>query len=274
MKLKFLLLTLLLILSLQLAAQDSTKVNRTLTDRFIIGVGGFYPSSDFKIKLNGSSENEVVDFNTVFTRGNAEISGLLSAQWRFWEKWIMQGEYFGLNNENGNVLEEDLLWRDVIFKEGTYAKSNVELDIYRIMVGRQIIGGPEYEIGAGIGFHALQFKSAIEGEIMVNDSDTEFGRETANFNAPLPDIGIWGTYAPFPKWTFAARIDWFYISVDEYSGGLWDIAPSINYQVFKNIGVNLAYHYFDLKLDVEKKRVNGNFDLTFHGPSLSVFTNF
>lgn len=274
MKLKFLLLNLLLILSQYINAQDSTKVNRTLTDRFIIGLGIFYPSSDFKIKLNGSSENETVDFNKVFTKGNAEISGLFSAQWRFWEKWIMQGEYFGLKNESGNILEEDLAWRDVIFKEGTYAKSYVELDIYRILIGRRIIGGPQFEIGAGIGLHTLLFKSALEGEIIVNDSDPEFGRETANFNAPLPDIGIWGTYVPFPKWTFAARVDWFYISIDEYSGGLWDIAPSVNYQVFKNVGVNLAYHYFDLKLDVEKQRVDGNFDLSFRGPSLSVYGNF
>lgn len=273
MKKEYYLLSLCLFMSIASFAQDSTKVNPVLTNRFIIGGGIFYPAKDFKIGLNGTSENEIIDFNKVFTRGDKKMTPLFNAQWRFWEKWILQAEYFKVKNESGNELEEDLAWRDVIFKEGTYAKSGVALETYRIFLGRQIVGGPKYEIGAGLGLHSLIYQSYIEGEIKVEEN-TQFKRETADFNAPLPDIGIWAIYAPHPKWSFDARLDWFYISIDEYSGGLWDIAPSVTYQAFKNIGATLSYHYFTVDLEVDKSRVNGNFDLTFQGPSLSVFGNF
>lgn len=275
MKTKLLFLNLCLVLSISMLAQDSTKVNPILTDRFVIGAGVFFPDTEFIITLDGNNENLPVDMNKVFDRTEDAVTGMFMAQWRFSKKrkWIMQVEYFNLKNENRGELEEDLAWRDKIFKEGTYAEAGVDLQMYRIFLGRQIIGGPKYEIGGGLGLHSLNVESYIEGEIIM-DEDTEFGKETANFTAPLPDIGFWATYAPHPKWSFDARLDWFYVALDEFEGGLWDIAPSVTYQITKHVGTSLSYHYFNVDLTVKKEKVNGIFDLTFNGPSLSVFGNF
>ncbi|MGY8933809.1 MAG: hypothetical protein ACKVIM_06500 [Flavobacteriales bacterium] len=36
--------------------------------------------------------------------------------------------------------------------------------------------------------------------------------------APLPKLGAWYFYAPNPKWLLTTRVDWFAISIEEYSG--------------------------------------------------------
>ncbi len=260
---------------MSMLAQDSTKVNPVLTDRFIFGARAFFPSTEFIITLDGNTENQPMDFNKVFDRTEDAVTGMFLGQWRFPKKrkWILQVEYFNLKNENKGELEEDLTWRDKIFKEGTYAEAGVELQMYRMFLGRQILGGPKYEIGGGLGLHSLTVKSYIEGEIIM-DEDTEFGKETANFMAPLPDIGFWAIYTPHPKWSFEARVDWFDVALDEFEGGLWDISPSVTYQITKHIGTSLSHHYFNVDLEVKKEKVTGIFDLTFNGPSLSVYGNF
>lgn len=96
---------------------------------------------------------------------------------------------------------------------------------------------------------------------------------------PLPNIALWYYYyyyyyAPTEKWAFTARFDWFGISIDEFSGSLWDFGPRVNYQIIKNLGVAVDYRYFKINADVKKDYWKGEADLSFSGPSLTIIGNF
>ena len=71
-----------------------------------------------------------------------------------------------------------------------------------------------------------------------------------------------------------AKIDWFAITIGEYSGGLLDIIPGIKYQIFKNIGIGIDYRYFNVYANLNKPSWNGNFDMTFQGPVFSISSSF
>ena len=108
----------------------------------------------------------------------------------------------------------------------------------------------------------------------INEDEFEFEKRKVNGIIPLPNIGLWYFYTPNTKWTLAAVIDWFGITIGEYSGGLLNITPGIKYQVFKNIGVGIDYRYFNVYAKVDKSSWDGNFDMTFQGPILSINANF
>jgi hypothetical protein len=91
--------------------------------------------------------------------------------------------------------------------------------------------------------------------------------------APLPKLGAWYFYAPNPKWLLTTRVDWFAISIEEYSGGLWDIGTGVNYQFHKHIGVGFNYRYFNASAQVDKTNWKGVFSLIFQGPLLTINVN-
>ena len=114
----------------------------------------------------------------------------------------------------------------------------------------------------------------IEGEVKTDLGDKEFRSPSTKFLIPLPNIGGWYHWAPTPKWAFVARLDWFGITIDQYSGGLWNLAPGVKYQIIKNLGIGLDYRVFFLNARVNEEIWDGTFDMNFAGPLITLHGNF
>ena len=72
---------------------------------------------------------------------------------------------------------------------------------------------------------------------------------------------------------FSTSIDWFALSIGDYSGGLWGLGAGLNYQFHKNVGVTFNYRYFDFTAKIDKSNWDGKFSLIFQGPLLSINVN-
>lgn len=81
-------------------------------------------------------------------------------------------------------------------------------------------------------------------------------------------------YAPNTKWAFIARLDVFAISIGDFSGSLWDIAPGVNYQVFKHFGIAANYRFVKHGAKFDSRDWKGEVDILFNGPSIGITANF
>jgi len=279
---QFILVILFLISGFQLFSQenetdtdrDIEKKHPLLTDKFHFNVGLYSSFKQYKIGANGSSKDDLIDFSNTFDFDENESTLFLSFYWRFARMWSVSVETFRVRSENSNTLEEDIIWDDVVYNTGVEVNAGFGLRMYRILFGRTITKGLKHEFGAGLGVHALDIETFIEGEVIINDTESRFERRSVSAVAPLPNISVWYFYAPNDTWMFTAIVDWFGITVGDYSGYMWDIGPSVNYQFHKNIGVGINYRYFDAGLRVEKTDWDGRVSLVFHGPLLTVHANF
>lgn len=252
-------------------AQTADDYHPFLSDRFNIGIGIFYPSKSFEIRVDGSAPEEEIDFDEALRFDEEDATGSLSFHWRFGEKWSFWGQYWNTDDEGGAVLEEDIEWEDVVFKSGTFARGGVDIKIARVFFGRTFFNNnPQHEFGLGAGFHWMSLDTFIEGQIIINDDETEFAREAVSAEFPLPNIGAWYLFSWNPKWMIQARADWLSASVGDYSGGLWNAQAGIHWQTFKNIGFGLYYNGFILDVDVDKEDWRGKAEAKQHGPWLAV----
>ena len=139
-----------------------------------------------------------------------------------------------------------------------------------------ISSGPKHSLGAGLGVHAMNVGAFIEGEVKSNDDriDGTFQKRRVSALIPLPNIGAWYHWAPNTKWAFIARADWFGITIDKYSGGLWNIAPGVRYQIIKNFGLGLDYRFLLFNARVTEDNWKGRFNMDFTGPSITLHGNF
>jgi len=64
------------------------------------------------------------------------------------------------------------------------------------------------------------------------------------------------------------------LTIDEYSGDLWNISPRVKFQIIESFGVGLDYRIFALNAKVDAESRNGKFDMSFSGPLISLHANF
>ncbi len=262
----------LLVVPLQSWSQES-EIHPILSNKFYVEAGIFIPQKDIKFGANGDINDEI-DFGQTFDFNDNELTPFFNAEWRWNKKWRLTGEYFAVNNAARVTLKEDIVLEDITFEEGTFVRGGVEFALFRVFVGRTISSGPKHSLGAGLGVHMLNIGAFLEGEVKTDQGDQEFRSPRTSFLIPLPNIGAWYHWAPTPKWALVARLDWFGITIDKYSGGLWNIAPGMKYQIHKNFGVGLDYRFFFLNARVSDEIWQGEFDMDFAGPLLTLHANF
>jgi len=252
------------------AAQTSDDYHPFMSEKFNLEVGVFIPRIDFTARVDGSNPDEEIDFDEALNMDDSQSAASLNFRWRFGKKWSFWGQAWATNNSGKAVLEKDVEWEDVVFKEGTFAKGGVDLEVVRAFFGREFDLGPQHELGIGLGLHWMSLDTFIEGEIIIDDFTTEFNRASVSASFPLPNVGAWYMYSWSPKWMMQVRADWLSATIGDYSGSLWDAQAGINYQPFKNIGFGLYYKAFVLDVDVDRSDWHGRADLNQNGPLLTL----
>lgn len=257
-----------------LSAQEEEKKHPILSDKFYLEAGVFVPQKNLNFGASGDIEDGDIDFDETFNFNDNEATFFFNGEWRWNKKWRLTGEYFAVNNAARVELDRDIVLENITFEEGTFVRGGVEFALFRVFVGRTISSGPKHSLGAGLGVHTLNIGAFIEGEVRTDQGDKEFRAPRVSFVIPLPNIGGWYHWAPTPKWAFVARVDWFGISIDKYSGGLWNIAPGVKYQIIENLGLGVDYRFFFLNARVNDTIWDGKMDMNFAGPLLTIHGNF
>lgn len=184
-----------------------SKPHPILGSRFLLGVGTFWPEKDFEIRVDGTGPGDQLDFEEGFRANNSEDTFSGNFVWRFGQKWTLQAQAWGVETKAGTVLAEDIEWGNFTFREGTFANAGIDLEILRMVLGRKIKSGPNYEFGLGVGLHWMEIDAFLEGEIQVNEGTTEFHRGTveAEFPGPTWQAGTF-THGPRSGLSLPARI--------------------------------------------------------------------
>ncbi|MEM1412126.1 MAG: hypothetical protein AAGH19_07175, partial [Pseudomonadota bacterium] len=242
--------------------------------RFIGSLGGFWPRKEFKLRADGRTPGEEIEFDEAFLFDESDTTGVAGLHWRFGEKWSLGAEAWKLDSGGGAVLTEDYEWQDLTFLEGTFASAGVELSVARVFLGRRLWSGDRWETGLGVGFHWLDLGAFIEGQILTDQGDTELERGAADAAFPMPNLGAWYLHSLSPDWAFTTRVDWLDVSLDEYSGNLWNIQLGVHWQAFEHVGFSLLGAYFELDGRIEETNWRGQVELKQYGPRANVYVTF
>lgn len=255
-------------------AQSAGSYHPLISDEYMLSVGVFFPDKNFKIRVDGSVPGEEIDFEEALKLDNSEATWALNFDWRFGEKWSVSGQYWKITDSATAVLEEDIQWEDVVFQAGTFAGAGMGLDVVRVFFGRAFATGPQYEFGAGLGFHWLEIDAYLEGQILTSEGDSRLYRDSVDYGFPLPNIGAWYVYSWSPKWALLARVDWLSASVGDYSGGLWNAKLGVNWALTEHFGISGTWNFFELEGDVDRSDWRGKVESEQNGPYIALTANW
>jgi hypothetical protein len=265
---KRLLLCVLLIAGTNLVyAQESGNIHPSLTEKFVLDMGIFFPSRSFEIHVDGSiaGANPNIDFEDEFGLNKSDETFAIEFGWRFGKKWSLLTQYFESSGSRSAVLDEDIEWNDVVFGQGSNAAAGQEFSVLRVFFGRQFATSERHDFGIGAGLHWLEIGAFIEGDILVSGAPNEFRRESVRAEFPLPNVGAWYKYSLSPKWAFRARYDYLSANIDDYNGSLVNASLGFNYRMFENFGLGLSYNAFELDLGITRDDWRGDVTSRYEG---------
>ncbi len=260
--------------------RDSTAIDRHpwLKDRFILEMAFFSNSKSVLLNVDGNLPNNPIDFGQKLGLNRRGNTIDFNFTWRFsrQNKWYANVNYFAVRNDQTAVLEDEWKWSNTIYPVGVVLDSGFDVDMYRIFFGRVISMGEKHELSGGIGLHTLNIKTYVQASAYLGDLDLiiDSDKKKLDVLAPVPNIGIRYLYTPSSRWAITANLEWFSLSIGNYKGTLWDISPSVSYQLFDNLGIGLSYKYFKAKLDMNRNVWKGSVDLLYEGPLFSISGNF
>jgi hypothetical protein len=231
-----------------------------LADSWILDVGGFFLSTDTRVRVNGEMSGTTgsdIDFEDTFGIGDNDRLRI-DARWRFGQRHAIRGMYFDNNRSASRNIERDIQFGDQRFPVGVNVSASSELTVVQLSYDYAFVQTPQYEIAAGLGLHMLDAALSLSAEL-TSSGGTMSSQvdERAATQAPLPVVGLRGLWRLSENVYVTAAAQYFYVDLDAYTGSLTDLSASLVWDITRRVGIGVGYDDFQMQFDVEDA---GNFN--------------
>lgn len=168
------------------------------------------------------------------------------------------------------------LQKDITFGDHTYpidgrVQGTFNVQIARIAYGYAILSKPKYQAGLLIGAHVLFADLGLKLE--ANTQSLEY-RDTFDFTAPLPDVGIWGEFVLGKRWGLYANVNYLAVKINDTDGRIISYNLSVLYNVVQNFSLTAGYTGLNFRIDTVQDRLNGFLKWGYNGPTITAVYTF
>ncbi len=223
--------------------------------------------------INGSIGTDV-DFETDLKLDERRVLPSFSGGVRLGSRWQITADIYTLKREGTRAINRELVVDDVVYPVGATISSGFRSTTYRIAAGYSFLRGQGYEAGASLGVHLTDFSVFLEGQGSVGGAGASVERRNRQLLAPLPTIGLYGSYEAVKDVTIGARVDYLKLKISDFTGALINAEAGVTWRFHENIGIGAMYRHVDYDLDVEKDNWDGGIGYRFSGPMLFVEIGF
>jgi hypothetical protein len=266
-------------------AWADSEPNPLMDDRFTFYIGGFFAQVSSEIRLDADIAGGIGD-----TISPEDVLGLEDSKsvlwggfnWRVARRHSLALEAFQLNRSGSvSAVTNPFQIGNSLVQAGAQAESKFDVGIGRLTYGFSFVKDEKKEAVVKGGLHVASLDTAFRFSGAVIDVGTGMtlaggstNTEEGDISAPLPHLGMSFSYAILPKLSAHVQVLGFALSVGDYSGLLIDSGFDIAYSPWKHFGFGGGLRYFDLRLEAEKNRLDGEIDFDYWGPTLFVVASF
>ena len=262
---------------LQAEETSDTKTDTTLSDKLMIRGGWAYvfgatttaavsgpvlglgTSLDFTNTLGGNTSTDAFRIDTLYRFNDRHAIGF---------SWYR----IGLSGEKN--LNQQIQVRDDIISAGASTQTSLSFNIYRLLYDYSFYRNEKVELAISPGLYMMRTKFHFAGQGTINGTAGSTTIVNEELTLPLPSIGLVANYNITPKLGFQSRYDFFYLSVGDYSGTMFEFYAGLEYRLFRHFAMGAAYDRLQagLRGDGDKGfTVNFSYNLAYVYATLYLF---
>jgi hypothetical protein len=236
----------------------------SITD-FTLRVGFYDISSNTKIRLNALDGmiGTGIDLEDDLNLDERKSTSYLAFSWRMAGRHSLQVEQFTLNRDGSQTLTGEIKFGDEVFEFGAVVDSFFNTKVTRVGYAYLLRDTKDFALALSAGLHVTAISTGITE---INNQNFNRGGTFASVTAPLPVVGVTGSWKFNEKLFLYGRAQIFRLSMSDFSGRLDHASLKLEYDAFKHVGMGVGYDLFGLNLDIDRGRWKGNIEFLFRGP--------
>ncbi len=240
--------------------------------RYSIRLGGFWAinNTDLGISTDGAPFS-VINFENRLGMNRHTGSVLVNFNARFGKHHRVDFSYYNLFRNKRVTTKQDIHFGEHDYPVDSDVKTHFNTNIFRLSYGYAFISNPTVEVGALLGFHIMAFGIGMD---LRGETQQLSWNDDVNFTAPLPDLGLWSTYAFHHNWALTAEVGYFGIKISDFKGRLLGASLAGQYRLSEHWELDLGYTLFHVKVDYDRDRLQTDFKWSYNGPNLCIVYKF
>ena len=239
-----------------------------LENPFLLTLGTFLVNTDTEVRVDGKlAPGTPIDFDKSFGDEGDQTRFRLDGSWRFAKRHKVRAMIFSTSRSNSREFDQDIEWEDEVFPVGAKIKGEVDFAVYQVAYEYLFLRRESWELGASVGVHYTTFETKLSATVDTGGTAGSGTRKAdADLNAPLPVIGLHGTWGLGHNLWLDGTAQFFSLSIDEYDGSLQDYRIGLVWQPKSWAGIGIGYNRFAVDVDVDTSGFKGALDWTYQGP--------
>jgi len=256
-------------------AERVEGIHPNMNATHMIIAGGSYQTADAEFRASVGDLPEVtVDLDDLAI-DDKDMSWALEYRWRFSDKWVFSGMAYTFEQTGSRQARRDFNFDGFEFQAGADLDTELEVDTYIVDALYSVYRTERSEILVGGGFHILDLEASIQGRAFVGEFERESARGSSDILAPLPNLRAQGMWAFTERWAAMVSMGWLSANIDDYDGGFAYVYGRMGYRLTEHVGVNIGYQFTDFNIEYKPdSNRESEFDVSFHGPTLSLAYRF
>jgi len=217
--------------------------------RFELSLGGqLLAEVNTSLRIDSSlGDGTEFDMEDDFDVDTNVFAGRIDATWRMAERHELDFSVYDLQRSGTGTIDRDITIGDVVFPVDTEVKSEFETIVFKLAYRYAFLHRERWYGGASFGFHTLGWRmkwQATGGAGLENDFDV---------TAPLPVLGLFGSYALTPKLYLNAATEFFGLEYEQFNGFLNNTRLTLEHRTFSHLGFGLGLDYFMINAGVDSE---------------------
>jgi len=257
-------LTILLLSIFSLSAYADTPFKNKLE----VTLGAYFPSIDTSVRID-SNQHDVghrFDLEDIFGLDDSETYGFGGLEYRFNDRHALELTYFDLSRDADKSISKDITIGDNTYSAGASLETEFNYEVYRASYIYNILTNKDYAVGLGIGLHITKIGISVETNSSLGSLTGSNKAELEDTSLPLPVLGLRGNWRIADNWIIDSNIDGFALKYDDYKGYLLNVGLALEYDRFKYVSFGAGWDYYNLNVEGDKDKFNGEIDYEYSGP--------
>ena len=258
----------------------------SFNSKYRLYLGGFYPDLSSKITVNGSIVTPPpIDVEDKLGVDNGKLVAWGGGRWRISQRNSVELELFQLKRDGFvDLVPDPVEVGDLIIESGSIS-TFFDVGITRLTYGFSLSRSEQSDLQLKAGLHIADLAVGLQLSGAV--CDVSLGQmppgcpagqtpplQSEDVTAPLPHFGVSWAYAFSPSLMTEVRAIGFAIEVNDIDGKLYEVSGDLVWQPRETFGVGLGLRYFNVNVNATKADLNGEFDLRYFGPAISLVAQF
>jgi len=202
-----------------------------------------YDKFTTSMSVSGDVAGAMVDFEDLLGIDESTTIARFDGHYSFNRRHRVDFSYYDIRRNGTRSIDEDIEFGDVVIPAGS-VDSFFNTQIFKLAYRYNFVADTRTVIGASFGAHVMGIDAGISNDSFAVE-------ETFRVAAPLPLIGMHGSYALSDTWSLNASIEFLQFDIDAYRGFISDSRLTIEHDTFEHFGWGLGFNGFKIDGNIE-----------------------